>query len=278
MPNDESLSVNLPSLPKGGGAIRSIGDGLGAVGARGAASVELPLPISPGRGFAPGLSLSYSSGIGNSPFGIGWSKTVDAISRRASKGVPTYTDEDIFLGPDGGVLMPERDSSSGVLIARIETQYRGLSVGSHLVTRYWPRTEGAFALIERWTSSTDQTMFWLVHTPDGNLHLYGKADEARRADPDAPTRVAAWLIQESLDPHGQHVAYAYKPDSDPVAPGQSHDCRAQRYLREVYYGNAQASDQLFSWRAEGWATVQWHFHLVFDYGERWRDRGGSWLC
>jgi hypothetical protein len=96
MSNDESLNVNLPSLPKGGGAIRSIGDGLGAVGARGSASFELPLPISAGRGFAPALSLSYSSGIGHSAFGMGWRESVNGISRRTSRGVPAYTDEEVM--------------------------------------------------------------------------------------------------------------------------------------------------------------------------------------
>lgn len=268
MSNDKSLNITPPSLPKGGGAIRSIGDGLGAVGARGAASYELPLPISPGRGFAPALALSYSSGVGNSPFGFGWSKTINAIARRASKGVPTYTDEDLFVGPDGVVLMPERDSRDGTVTSRTETHYLAIAVGSHQVTRFWPRSEGAFALIERWTADADRSVFWLIHTADGNLHLYGKTTDSRRADPDDPSRVAAWLIQESVDPRGQHVAYEYKPDSDPPNPDEPHDYRAQRFLSCVHYGNAQASEHLYSWAAAGWNDVRWHFHLVFDYGGR----------
>jgi RHS repeat-associated protein len=268
MNNDDSLNVTAPTLPKGGGAIRSIGDGLGAVGARGAASYALPLPISPGRGFAPDLALSYSSDAGNSDFGMGWSKTVNAISRRTSQGVPTYTDEDSFLGPDGEVLMPERDDREGQLVQRTETHYRGLDVGSHQVTRYWPRIEGAFALIERWTSNADQTMFWLVHTADGGLHMYGKTADSRLACPDDETHVAAWLIHETVDPHGQHLAYEYKRDTDPPGPDQPRDGRAQRYLSTVYYGNAQGHRHLYAWKVAGWANVPWHFHLVFDYGER----------
>ena len=79
MNHDESLQIAAPSLPKGGGAIQSIGSG---------ASFELPLPISPGRGFAPDLTLGYSSTNGNSSFGIGWGKTPNAITRRTSTGVP----------------------------------------------------------------------------------------------------------------------------------------------------------------------------------------------
>ncbi|MBO5393818.1 MAG: hypothetical protein J6A65_18905, partial [Pseudomonas sp.] len=64
--------VQTPSLPKGGGAIQSIGTTWGAVGMTGAASFEVPLPLSPGRGFDPAISLTYNSALGNGPFGIGW--------------------------------------------------------------------------------------------------------------------------------------------------------------------------------------------------------------
>ncbi|WP_164587105.1 SpvB/TcaC N-terminal domain-containing protein, partial [Pseudomonas viridiflava] len=62
-------AIATPSLPKGGGAIQSIGKGWGAVGNNGAASLEIALPISPGRGYAPPLSLSYQSTTGNGLFG-----------------------------------------------------------------------------------------------------------------------------------------------------------------------------------------------------------------
>src|ERR1700743_1032034 len=67
--NTPEVSVAPPSLPKGGGAIQSIGHGWGAVGVSGAASLQLPLPISPGRGFAPALGLSYGSAGGRTEFG-----------------------------------------------------------------------------------------------------------------------------------------------------------------------------------------------------------------
>lgn len=43
--NDNTLAINAPSLPKGGGAIQSIGKGWGAVGTTGAASFEIPCPF-----------------------------------------------------------------------------------------------------------------------------------------------------------------------------------------------------------------------------------------
>ncbi|VVM63852.1 hypothetical protein PS664_01432 [Pseudomonas fluorescens] len=268
MNRDEPLMVTPPSLPKGGGAIRSLGEGLGQVGAHGAASLALPLPISPGRGFAPTLALNYSSSVGNSPFGIGWNKTVNAINRQTSRGVPVYTDDDLFVGPEDDLWMPERDANSGAVIGTRVTHYRGLLVGDYFVVRFWPRVEQSFARVEHWTNDADPAGFWLVHSADGSLHLYGKTNASRQVDPDRPAHVGAWLLDESLNCRGEHIVYEYKPDDQAPDEQQPRDYRAQRYLSRVSYGNVGASDQLYSWRTEGWQGVQWLFHLVFDYGER----------
>src|SRR5262245_53980222 len=53
------------SLPKGGGAIRSIGEKFSANPVTGTGSMSIPLAISPGRGgFGPELALGYDSGAG----------------------------------------------------------------------------------------------------------------------------------------------------------------------------------------------------------------------
>src|SRR5688500_5289493 len=60
-------------LPKGGGAIRGIGEKFGANPVAGTGSFRVPIAVSQGRsGFGPELSLSYDSGSGNGPFGFGW--------------------------------------------------------------------------------------------------------------------------------------------------------------------------------------------------------------
>ncbi|QKJ49197.1 hypothetical protein G9394_12375 [Proteus vulgaris] len=58
----------------------------------------MPLPISQGRGYAPSLGLTYQNQVGNGAFGFGWSVGVMSIRRRTSKGVPTYTQQDEFVG------------------------------------------------------------------------------------------------------------------------------------------------------------------------------------
>lgn len=257
MSEQTALPVIAPSLPKGGGAIQSIGKGWGAIGAHGAASYEIALPISPGRGFAPSLSLSYGSSVGNSVFGIGWGMSLPTVARHTSKGVPAYAEDDEIVGPSGVVWLPERDSK-GVITSTHIDRYNELELGTtYTVTRHFPRIESSFDRIEHWLSESDKPGFWLVHGADGSLHVFGKNPASRRADPQDTSRVGEWLLEESLNAHGEHILYQYK----------SH-ATAQRYLRRVSYGNFNADAHLYLWNTDRLKSVQWHFELVFDYGER----------
>src|SRR5664279_4138815 len=89
------------SLPKGGGAIRGMGEKFAANPVTGTGSMSVPLATSPGRsGFGPQLSLSYDSGSGNGPFGFGWSSNLPQVARKTDKGLPRYLDSiesDVFL-------------------------------------------------------------------------------------------------------------------------------------------------------------------------------------
>src|SRR5882724_7957541 len=88
-------------LPKGGGAIRGMGEKFSVSPITGTGTACVPIYTSPGRsGFAPQLSLSYDSGSGNGAFGLGWSLALPAITRKTDKGLPQYDDageSDIFI-------------------------------------------------------------------------------------------------------------------------------------------------------------------------------------
>ncbi len=45
----------------------------------------------------PSLSLSYSPGLPNGPFGPGWALGVSVISRQTAKGRPTYWSADTYV-------------------------------------------------------------------------------------------------------------------------------------------------------------------------------------
>lgn len=142
---DQRFSPAAVSLPKGGGAIKGIGEKFAANPVTGTGSLTIPLPLSPGRsGFTPALALSYDSGAGNGPYGFGWSVGYPSITRRTDRGLPRYLDEsDVYLlsGAEDLVPIVRPDGS------RFEEQRDG-----YRVTRYRPRIEGLFARIERWTN------------------------------------------------------------------------------------------------------------------------------
>lgn len=105
------------SLPKGGGAIRGMGEKFAANPVTGTGSLSVPIYTSPGRsGFGPQLSLSYDSGAGNGPFGWGWSLSVPSITRKTNKGLPRYWDaeeSDVFVLSGAEDLVPVLKEANG---------------------------------------------------------------------------------------------------------------------------------------------------------------------
>src|SRR4051812_29438653 len=86
------------SLPRGGGAIKGIGETFQANLFSGTATHSVPLALSPGRsGFGPKLSIDYSSGNGNGVFGLGWQLSLPRITRKTQKGLPRYDEDDVFV-------------------------------------------------------------------------------------------------------------------------------------------------------------------------------------
>jgi Salmonella virulence plasmid 65kDa B protein len=78
----------LPRIiyPKGGGLIKSIDEKLSVNAANGTSGCSISFPFSASRnGFMPGMTLGYSSGSGNSEFGLGWNAEPAPIVRRTDK-------------------------------------------------------------------------------------------------------------------------------------------------------------------------------------------------
>src|SRR5687767_515631 len=72
----DNFQIQTPSisLPKGGGALKGIDEKFQVNAVNGTSSFSIPLPFSKSRSqFGPLLTLTYNSGAGNSPFGLGWS-------------------------------------------------------------------------------------------------------------------------------------------------------------------------------------------------------------
>ncbi|XYH99958.1 SpvB/TcaC N-terminal domain-containing protein [Sorangium sp. So ce1128] len=254
-------ALPAPALPKGGGAIRGVDEKFSANPVTGTGSFSIPLPLSPGRaGFGPGIAVTYDSGAGNGPFGVGWQLSIPRITRKTDKGLPRYDDaheSDVFVLSGAEDLVPAR-SIDGADLDRYETE-------SERVIRYRPRVEGAFARIERREVKASGNVYWTATTPDNVTSVYGRSPEARIADPVRPERIFSWLLEDTRDDKGNVVAYAYKAeDLTGVARGEAAESHrhagraavANRYLKRVRYGNTVPGD------AESCL-----FEVVFDYGE-----------
>ncbi|CAM3456849.1 B component of insecticidal toxin complex (Tc) [Xenorhabdus nematophila ATCC 19061] len=271
--SSDNLRLIPPTLPKGGGSLQGMPTTPGAMGPNGQAGFQLPFPVSAGRGYSPALSLSYQGGSGNGSFGVSWHCDVPAIRRRTHRGVPTYTDQDTFLGPDGEALVPEQDAQGNPITTSVNTWHDRKLPQIWQVTRYFPRVEGDFARIERW-QVTGEADFWLVHHTNGEVLCLGKTAQARIADSAEPkVRIAAWLAEESVSPTGEHIYYQYINAADAgVRDPAGRDTHNQRTLQAVLYGNVTAQSDLFLWDGDAEPARQdWLFTLVLDYGARSMD-------
>ncbi len=267
------------SLPKGGGAIRGIGEKFTANAATGTGSLTVPIALSVGRsGFGPQLSLSYDSGSGNGAFGIGWNLSLPSITRKTDKGLPHYRDgeeSDVFILSGAEDLVPvlERDTHSRWVYEEYERE------GYH-VKRYRPRIEGLFARIERWTRLDDGDAHWRSISKDNILTVYGRTSESRISDPHNQRHVFSWLMCESYDDKGNTIVYDYVAENDSgIDPGQANEANrtrtANRYLKRIRYGNRKPlllDVNLPSFRhshlhVPGLAMPDWMFEAILDYGD-----------
>ena len=271
------------SLPKGGGALRGIGEKFQANPATGTASLAIPIAVSPGRtGFGPLLSLSYDSGSGNGIFGLGWSLSLPNISRRTDKGLPQYNDhDDIFILSGTEDLVPVTSDNA-------TQDVTGTTSGVYSVQRYCPRIEGLYGRIEKWTSTTNSTdVHWRTITPENTTTVYGQDANSRVFDPYDPSRIFQWFICGSYDKRGNSIEYVYKEeDATGVSLSDAHERyrtgkerSANKYLKYIWYGNRVPGQK-------GTAsndTPNWIFQVVFDYGEHDQEDpkpedAGPWLC
>jgi RHS repeat-associated protein len=269
------------SLPKGGGAIRGIGEKFGANPVTGTGSMTVPVPVSPGRsGFGPQLALSYDSGAGNGVFGYGWSLSLPSVTRKTDKGLPLYWDDeesDVFVLSGAEDLVP--------VVGPPEPD-RVVGPATYRIKPYRPRIEGLFARIERWTDKKTGEAHWRSITRDNVTTVYGKDAGSRIVEPDtAPARIFSWLISESYDDKGNAILYTYKPeDATDVDLSQSNERNrsrtANRHLKSIRYGNRVSRlDEPDLAQHAG----KWMFEVVFDYGEHnlvdpKPDDPGDWLC
>lgn len=239
------VSTEIISLPKGGGALHGIGETFSPDLFTGTGNFSVPIVLPPGRnGFQPALDLVYSTGNGNSPFGLGWSLSIPGVSRKTSKGVPRYRDaEDVFILSGAEDLIPVSGGFPGKI------QYR-------------PRTEGLFARIMYQRDSNNS--YWEVRSKDGLVSFYGMpealgTDPAVVADPANRTKVFAWKLTRTLDTFGNKIEYEYLSDSGENGPHRWD----QLYLKRIRYAD---------YNDESTSEERFLVSVTFDYGDPDEER------
>jgi len=229
MSENSGAANQIISLPKGGGAVKGIGETFQPNLFTGTGNFTIPIATSPGRaGFGPQLSLQYSTGNGNGLFGLGWQLSIPRITCKTEKGLPRYDEGDIFVMSGAEDLVPS--------LQQVDEPPPG-----YTIIRYRPRTEGLFARIEKWVSG-DGDVHWRATTKDNVTSIYGRTDQARIAHPDPDKRhhIYEWLIQETYDAKGNHILYEYAADEPALDLGKIYEENrkyCQRYIRRIYYGN-----------------------------------------
>ncbi|KAK3937414.1 virulence plasmid 65kDa B protein-domain-containing protein [Diplogelasinospora grovesii] len=276
--NKSYYTSTAPSInaPTGGGALKSIDEKFQVNPATGTCSLSIPFGVPPGRGgLTPELSLSYDSGSGNGPFGLGWALSLASITRKTSKGLPQYRDDvdsDVYLLSGMEDLVPKLSETPGA----------SNSQGDWVMHQYWPRTEGAFTRIEKWTKPSQPTeTYWRTITGTNVTSLYGQTNNSRILD-QSDGRVFAWLLCASYDSRGNAVQYSYKEeDSTGVRLDQAHErhrtdrSRAvNRYIKSIKYGNVTPNRDA-NWNVAPVPDDGWLFEAVFDYGDHAKDNPTS---
>ena len=271
------VSAPTVSLPKGGGAIHGMGEKFAANPVTGTGSMTIPIATSPGRsGFGPQLSLSYDSGAGNGPFGLGWNFSLPSITRKTDKGLPRYNDaekSDVFILSGAEDLVPVLDSN-------LRPAYDDEIAPGYVIYFYRPRIEGLFAHIERWVNTTTGESYWRTISKDNITTIFGKTENSRIFDPDNSTHIFSWLINESYDDKGNAILYEYKLEPTPTiqlstqANERNRTRTTNRYLKRIKYGNAtpRQDNEDLSLRDD------WLFEVVFDYGEHYTEDTTNQKC
>ena len=267
------------SVPKGGGAIRSLDEKFSVNAATGTATMTVPLPLSPGRsGFTPGLQLAYDSGAGNGPFGFGWSlgdpgdhpqdrQGPAALLRRRRVGR-------LHPGGRGG---PGARARPG---RQPEDARRARSTAPPTRSPSTARGSKACSPGSSAGPTTDTGIsHWRTHLPRQRHHAVRRRPGQQGRRPRRSARIFSWQICRSWDDKGNVAGLQlrrrgrrrHRPgrgargEPDPAGPRRP-DLPQDRPLRQP----PALLPRLDGGRGDR-AAADWMFSVVLDYGDHASD-------
>ncbi len=263
----------------------------------GTSGMTIPVPgLKTRSDFAPGLTLSYNSGSGNSEFGLGWGLSLPSIQRKTDKRLPEYNDaaeSDVFLFAGAEDLVPVTGEETNPV------EIMDDDILLFTVTKYRPRIEGLFARIEKIRPAGESYVYWKVTTKDNITTFFGLDTVTRLVDPDYPDRIFKWLPDISFDDKGNCHVYDYKQENLDGVRRHVHEQHrhnetqsfANVYLKKIRYGNDTTFyiDSDNPYRVANPHSTEFPlegsflYTTVFDYGEHDTDvptidEDDTWPC
>ncbi len=179
------VSPTKISLPTGPGSIDGLGESFEAQLNTGTFTYTVPIDLPKVRGkAAPSLALSYNSGNGNGPCGMGWKLDVPRLQRQTDKGLPQYVPGDTII-----------DSTGEELVKLADGAYRS-------------ENEGKSVRFER---QADES--WIARLPDGSVMILGGTPDSRLA---GASGTFAWQISSLTDTNGNRATYTYLQDGGQI--------------------------------------------------------------
>lgn len=173
----------------------------------GQASTQVPIIIPPGRPNAtPQLSLAYSSGGGDGPFGFGWALPLGHIERSTRDGVPTCTGDfstnEFVLSMSGG-----QSDLTYVGFAGLDT-FR-VKVDDGFIQGYLRPADNTWEFYDR--SGIRYRFGWVA-----SARVFTGADTLM--DTGACAYTARWALTEVSDTYGNTVEIQYQKDGNALYP------------------------------------------------------------
>jgi YD repeat-containing protein len=179
------VSPSKISLPTGPGSIDGLGESFEAQLNTGTFTYSIPIELPKIRGDSgPSLSLSYNSGNGNGPCGMGWKLEVPRLQRQTDKGLPQYVGGDTII-----------DSTGEELVKLADGAYRS-------------ENEGKSVRFERLPNDS-----WLARLPNGSVMALGATANSRLA---GPSGTFSWQISSLTDTNGNITSYTYQQDGGQI--------------------------------------------------------------
>lgn len=175
--------------------------GAAAVSPSGAATYSIPLHLPPGtRGLTPQLGLVYSSNVGLSIAGVGWSITgVTQIARCAST-----------VAQDGVARDVRNDLQDRFCLNGNRLR---LAAGTYGVAGSEYRTEiDTFTRVTAYGAAGNGPAYFVAYGQDGLIYEYGNSADSRIESIGQAT-ARAWALNRIRDRQGNAIDFAYTEDA-----------------------------------------------------------------